>query len=73
MKGFVLLEIFVVLTILFLVTAILITCHQNVSRKQKIMAQIGIEMSYWDIFFIAPALRINQGQITIRESDIGVL
>ena len=43
-----------------------ITCHQNTKRKQIIMAKTGVEMTYWDIFWIDPELRYTQGKIVVE-------
>ena len=43
-----------------------VSCHQEITRKQAIMAKTGVEMSYWDIFWTDPQLRYNQGTLVVE-------
>ena len=56
--------VFILVLVMFLL--IPITCHQNVKRKQIIMAKTGVEMTYWDIFWTDPELRYTQVKIVVE-------
>ena len=58
-------ELVISICVLFFFFLIPISCHQDIKRTQKIMAQTGVEMSYWDIFWTNPEIRLNQGKITV--------
>ncbi len=64
MKGDVVIVVLIFLLFL-LFSAIPITCHQAVIRKQSMLAKTGVEMSYWDVFFVGPIIVSNQGTLTI--------
>ena len=63
-KGFFLIG-FIILLFIVSIIMIPVSCHQEITRKQKLMVPIGIEMSYWDVFWIQPEVRINQGEIAV--------
>lgn len=66
-KGFItVVEIVIIVVILVLLSIVPVACHQEITRKQAMMAKTGVEMSYWDIFWINPELRYNQGEIVIK-------
>ena len=53
--------------IICLFVMIPISCDQSIKRKQVIMAQTGVELTYWDIFWTNPELRYNRGKIVVEE------
>jgi hypothetical protein len=68
MKGITLIELVTIIIVLTLITIVPVSCHQNVSRKQKLMAKSGVYMSYWDVVWINPEVRFNQGHLTVDDS-----
>lgn len=68
-KGFTIIELLIISIILLLIIMLPILVHQNVSRKQAVMAKAGVEMSYWDVFWTDPVLVYNQGEIAIINKE----
>ncbi len=66
-KGFItVVEIVIIAILMVLISIIPVACHQEITRKQAIMAKTGVELSYWDIFWTNPEIRYNQGKIVIQ-------
>ena len=59
----------IIIAVIIIFLIIPFSCHQEITRKQKIMAVVGVEMSYWDIFFVTPRIIINQGEIVIQKTE----
>ena len=63
-------DIFIAIIIAVIITIIVIipvSCHQNIKRTQRIAKQTGVEMTYWDIFWISPDVVIANGKVEIKK------
>ena len=72
-NGFITGTEILIIVILLMCISIPITCHQSITRRQAIMAKTGVEMSYWDVFWVNPEIRYNQGTITINNNKKDLL
>jgi len=66
-RGLAIIEIVIILLVLTMLIILPLSCHSSIIKRQKIFAEVGVEMTYWDIFCMNPEITINQGEIRIKE------